>query len=91
MAQLTVPVVFDHDDLQRLVNEKIAEVKAQFIPKADYENRLKADMVAMLTELQLEIDEIDNAQDSSSALDDCKDIIQQKINVLKGVEDRNAE
>ena len=25
--------------------------------KADYENRLKADMVAMLTEIQLEIDE----------------------------------
>ena len=28
------------------------------IPKADYENRLKADLVAMLTEIQLEIDEI---------------------------------
>jgi len=29
------------------------------IPKADYENRLKADMVAMLTEIQLEIEEYD--------------------------------
>ena len=27
------------------------------IPKADYENRLKTDMVAMLTEIQLEIEE----------------------------------
>lgn len=35
MAQLTVPVVLDHDDLQRIINEKIAEVKAQFIPKEE--------------------------------------------------------
>ena len=54
------------------------------IPKADYENRLKADVVAMLTELQLEIDE--------KATELCDDgwwltynyIIQQKINSLKG-------
>ena len=30
------------------------------IPKADYETRLKADMVAMLIELQLEIEESEN-------------------------------
>ena len=30
------------------------------IPKSDYENRLKADMVAMLTEIQLEIEELDS-------------------------------
>ena len=60
MAKLTVPVVLDHDDLQRMVNEKIEEVKAQFIPKADYENRLKADMVAMLTELSMKIGEIED-------------------------------
>ena len=28
----------------------------EYIPKAQYEQRLKADMVAMLTELQLEIE-----------------------------------
>ena len=28
--------------------------------QADYENRLKADMVAMLTEIQLEIHELEN-------------------------------
>ena len=29
------------------------------ISKADYENRLKADMTAMITEIQLEIEELD--------------------------------
>ena len=56
------------------------------IPKADYENRLKADLVAMLTEIQLEIEE--------KAIELCDDgwwltynyIIQQKINALKGEE-----
>ena len=33
----------------------LREVEA--IPKADYENRLRADMVAMLTDIQLEIEE----------------------------------
>ena len=66
--------------------------------QADYETRLKADMVAMLTELQLEIEE--TAKDahinafmngykdmylngiSASAIK-CSEIIQQKINSLK--------
>ena len=29
----------------------------EYIPRKDYEQRLKAEMVAMLTELQLEIEE----------------------------------
>ena len=66
----------------------------EYIPKADYENRLKADMVAMLTEIQLEIEEeafnmIDLAYipntDSANVIlmDDLNKIIQQKINSLK--------
>ena len=52
--------------------------------KKDYENRLKADMVAMLTEIQLEIEELDPFGDEwSDSLDACNDIIQQKINSLK--------
>ena len=35
--------------------EELPTVEA--IPKVDYENRLKADMVAMLTEIQLEFEE----------------------------------
>ena len=51
--------------------------------QADYENRLKADMVAMLTEIQLEIDE-----KATELCDDgwwitYNDIIQQKIDKLK--------
>ena len=53
-----------------------------------YENRLKADMVAILVELQLEIEELDNPLDYdfegyNQCAVDCEKIIQQKINSLK--------
>ena len=65
------------------------------IQKADYETRLKADMVAMLTEIQLEIKELwDNRYDvwldnqyyigKSDTLEEVDEVIQQKINALKG-------
>ena len=71
----------------------LREVEA--IPKSDYENRLKADMVAMLTEIQLEIKELwDNRYDvwldnqyyigKSDTLEEVDEVIQQKINALKG-------
>lgn len=57
----------------------------------DYEARLKADMVAILTELQLEIEEhIENERYPSAYMEghddgckECKDLIQRKINELK--------
>jgi len=52
------------------------------IPKSDYENRLKADMVAMLTEIQLEIEKLDTPNNGSAYMD-CVEIIQQKIDALK--------
>lgn len=58
-----------------------------YIPKADYENRLKADLKAILVELQLEIAEVktqsgfDNSWDGAVGV--CVTIIQQKINKLK--------
>lgn len=60
----------------------------EYIPKAQYEQRLKADMVAMLTELQLEIeghkrDELSYQQTWNYPLNVCISIIQQKINSLK--------
>ena len=70
---------------------KIETVEA--IPKADYENRLKADMVAMLTELDLEIDEIPivtrhgvtgTVMTAQGMRKKIKENIQQKINALKG-------
>lgn len=65
------------------------------IPKDEYKNRLKADMVAMLTELQLEIeeekqdtkhlhyDDLERAENYNVGIDNCIDTIQQKINSLK--------
>ena len=68
------------------------------IPTADYENRLKADMVGMLTELDLQIDElsfsdeepinitqdyIDEVKSWEYGKKDCKKLIQEKINALK--------
>lgn len=63
--------------------------------KKDYENRLKADMVAMLSEIQLEIEEekqdtkhlhyndLENAESYNNGIDNCIDIIQQKIDKCK--------
>lgn len=53
-----------------------------------YENRLKADIVAMLTELQLEIEEMEmksltEKEIWNNAIGVCSDLIQQKINSLK--------
>lgn len=63
------------------------------IPKADYEARLKADLVAMLTEIQMEIEEKFNDRPFSynhhqrtEFYRDIDEIIQQKINTLKGAE-----
>jgi hypothetical protein len=61
------------------------------IPKDQYEARLKADLVAMLTELQLEIEELEPLASDSIGFDMCvsmsSDIIQQKINALKEEDD----
>ena len=68
----------------------LREVEA--IPKADYENRLKADMVAMLTDIQLEIEEYreevfhrpNTDYEAYAAVDHCYDMVEEKINALKG-------
>ena len=60
--------------------------------QADYEARLKADMVAMLTEIQLEIEEntvrwyvgrVDGKSDDVVLMETINDIIQLKIDKLK--------
>ena len=54
------------------------------IPKDQYEARLKADMLAMLTELQLEIEESENCGKAFHlGLQMASKIIQQKIDKLK--------
>lgn len=70
----------------------LREIEA--IPKADYENRLKADMVAMMTEIQVEIGDHINPSNHTDSYEDgwsegaewCIDYIQQKINALRGEE-----
>jgi hypothetical protein len=58
--------------------------KVDAIPKDEYEARLKADMEAMLTEIQLEIEELKNGQPIRDyVVDECSKIIQQKIDKLK--------
>lgn len=58
------------------------------IPKADYENRIKADLVSILTEIQIEIEELSTPpayQDEDYFLmgtNRCSELIQQKINAL---------
>ena len=72
----------------------LAIVREEYISKADYENRLKADMVAMLTELQLEIEECVDGGEGSPQFEQgvdiarCQvvDIVQKKINALRGNE-----
>lgn len=71
--------------------------------QADYENRLKADMVAALTDIQLEIEEkkflesscsfMDKTEEKNYAVytDDISNIIQQKIDALKGEQEAADE
>ena len=105
---IDIDVLFDYfgndaiDEITRsnieyFVSEK-GTVKA--IPKADYKNRLKADMVAMLTDIQLEIEELrldkplmsryghecygHEEKTSTEIQQECSEIIQQKIDELEG-------
>lgn len=64
----------------------LREVEA--IPKADYEARLKADMVAMLEDLRLDFQEAELAGvlDNKELIfaDEVDDLVQEKINALRG-------
>lgn len=68
------------------------------IPETDYENRLKADMAAMLEEIKSEIEESEPlCNECDYAIDDCtskakvNNIIQQKINELKEAAEDNEQ
>ena len=62
------------------------------IPKDQYENRLKADMVAMLTEIQVEIEESENCGKAFHlGLQMASNIIQQKIDALRKVVDNGND
>ena len=85
----------DMDDTERDADCPLIEA----IPKDQYEARLKADMVAMLTDIQLEIEELDffegeepinitqelmdEVKSWEYGVKDCKKLIQSKIDKLK--------
>lgn len=94
-ADKLFPDVMKVDGSMAISKGQLARAKTvEAIPKADYENRLKADMVAMLEELKLEFEEYDpkwaENEDqviaSNRTWDDFDDIIQQKIDALKAEE-----
>lgn len=71
-------------DCQGYIKEAIDTLCKYQQLQADYETRLKADMVAMLTEIQLEIEESENCGKAFHlGLQMANNIIQQKINALK--------
>ena len=89
MAQLTVPIEFDHEDLQEMVEQAKREIAAACITKEQAKN--------MLTDIQSEIVKIDNPYEGKNddllmlaqhnAFYEAKswimDIIQDKIDVLE--------
>lgn len=108
--------LIDADRLKEVFSRNVAGGNAYFdlidntptaeaISKDQYEARLKADLVAMLTEIQLEIEELDSMViydgDAIGSIGipifstnyirkkKVNNIIQQKINELKGEEDGN--
>ena len=71
-------------------NYVVMQPTEETIPKDDYETRLKADMVAMLTDMLIDVKEIeseeqrcDYATDNCISRYDVENLIQQKINALK--------
>lgn len=83
---------YDACDLEDILAECST---AEAIPKDQYEARLKADMVAILTDIQLEIEELEKPRcHNASHADGCvskwrvEGIIQQKINALKGEQEQ---
>lgn len=90
---------YDAYDLENILTECPT---IEVIPKAEYEARLKADMVNMLEKLKLEIKELWNSHydiwlnsqyyiGKYDTLGEVNEVIQQKIDALKESEDNNAE
>ena len=81
------------------IKDQLADVSAKYrMMQADYNARLKADMVAMLEEISLKFDEQyyinrHELHDDflNRGLEQGQDIIQQKIDKLRGNENGNDE
>lgn len=83
----------DYDELVAFADTMANIEQFEAIPKADYEARLKADMLAMLTDIQLEIEEIEMNNNVPFGFEPVNKfyegvsasskVIQQKIDALK--------
>ena len=83
MARMTIQQLCRENQIYKL--KVIQLTKERQMLECDYNVRLKADMVAMLTEIQLEIEESENCGKAFHlGLQMASNIIQQKINELKG-------
>lgn len=91
---------FLEEGTKNVSNDVLAIVREDYIHKADYETRLKADLKAILVELQLKFEEntvrwyvgrVDGKSDDVVLMETINDIIQQKIDKLKGEEDGTNE
>lgn len=71
------------EDLSRILADAPT---VEVISKSDYENRIKADMVAILEELLEEFEKLDPNYECNTyyaAIRDCSNLTQQKIDKLK--------
>lgn len=80
MGMTIEELVAENDKLKR---QLAYESTALTMMQADYNARLKADLWAMLVRLKNEIDDL-RACDDIETVDKCEEIIQEKINSLKG-------
>lgn len=73
-------------DRKKYIDAAIDRLSKYQMLKADYENRLRADIAAMLEDLDLQIDEFDSGcgWDGYIKKIDLHELIQQKINAIKG-------
>ena len=73
------------NDYDSALHMAIDTMRKYQMMQADYETRLKADLVAMLTEIQLEIEEMDSGcgWEGYRPTAQVIGLIQQKINELK--------
>ena len=81
-------ILADAPTVEAIPKAQYDELKANItMMRLDYEARLKADLVAMLTEIQLEVEEVKTQSGFDEAWDgavkQCSEIIQQKIDKLK--------
>lgn len=78
---------FLEEGTKNISNNVLAIVREDYIHKAEYETRLKADMAAMLEDLRLDFQEAELAGvlDNKELIfaDEVDDLVQQKINALK--------